>query len=136
MNIYSYIKVVKMTNEEKFLEIDEGICEINVIHEEAAKRAKSQLLDDNTYMDLSETFKIFGNPTRLKILSLLTVEDLCVCDISEVLNMSQSAVSHQLSTLRSKNLVKYTKEGKQARYSLADKHVIEILNIGIEHVLE
>lgn len=66
----------------------------------------------------------------------MSVEDLCVCDICEILNMSQSAVSHQLRTLRSKNLVKYTKEGKQARYSLADKHVVQILKIGIEHVLE
>ena len=136
MNIYTYIKVVKMNNEKKLFEMDEGTCDINVIHEEATKRAKDNLLDDNTYYELAETFKIFGNPTRLKILSLLAVEDLCVCDLSEGLNMSQSAVSHQLSTLRSKNLVKYTKEGKQARYSLADRHVIEILNIGIEHVLE
>ena len=136
MNIYSYIKVVKMNDKKTYLEVDEGTCDINVIHEEATKRAKDNLLDETTYYELSETFKIFGNPTRLKILSLLAVEDLCVCDISEGLNMSQSAVSHQLSTLRSKNLVKYTKEGKQARYSLADRHVIEILNIGIEHVLE
>lgn len=64
-----------MSNDKKFFEADEGICEINVIHEEAAKRAKNHLLDDNTYMDLSETFKIFGNPTRLKILSLLAVEE-------------------------------------------------------------
>lgn len=100
------------------------------------KRAKEELLDEDTYMELSETFKLFGNPTRLKIMSLLIVEDLCVCDISEALNMSQSAVSHQLRTLRGKNLVKYVKEGKQARYSIADKHVIEILQKGIEHVLE
>ena len=69
-------------------------------------------------------------------MSLLVIEDLCVCDICEILNMSQSAVSHQLRTLRSKNLVKYQKEGKLVRYSLADKHVVEILNMGIEHVLE
>ncbi len=123
-------------NGKKYYEDDEGICEINVIHEEATKRARDQLLDENTYDELAETFKIFGNPTRLKIMSLLAVENLCVCDISDALNMSQSAVSHQLRTLRSKNLVRYTKEGKQARYSLSDKHVIEILNIGIEHVLE
>lgn len=125
-----------MKNENNLFEIDEGTCDIKVIHEEAMNRAKNELLDENTYLELSETFKIFGNSTRLKILTLLAVEDLCVCDISEVLNMSQSAVSHQLRTLRGKNLVKYTKEGKQARYSLADKHVIEILKIGIEHVLE
>ena len=125
-----------MKNENNLFEIDEGVCDIKVIHEESINKVKQELLDDETYMELAETFKLFGNPTRLKILTLLAVEDLCVCDISEVLNMSQSAVSHQLRTLRGKNLVKYTKEGKQARYSLADKHVIEILKIGIEHVLE
>lgn len=125
-----------MKNENNLFEIDEGVCDINIIHEEAINKVKHELLDENTYVELAETFKIFGNSTRLKILTLLAVEDLCVCDLSEVLKMSQSAVSHQLRTLRSQNLVKYTKEGKQARYSLADKHVIEILKIGIEHVLE
>lgn len=120
----------------ELVNIGDDTCSINVVHEEPMKRAKEELLDEDTYMELSETFKIFGNPTRLKIMSLLSVEDLCVCDISEILDMSQSAVSHQLRTLRGKNLVKYTKEGKQARYSLADRHVIEILQKGIEHVLE
>jgi DNA-binding transcriptional ArsR family regulator len=125
-----------MNNSNNLFNIDEGTCDIKVIHEIPIKKSKDALLDEETYLELSETFKIFGNSTRLKILTLLSVEDLCVCDISEILNLSQSAVSHQLSTLRSKNLVKYTKEGKQARYSLADKHVIDLLNIGIEHVLE
>ena len=125
-----------MDNENNLFAIDEGICDIKIIHQEAMDKAKKELLDDDTYQELSETYKIFGNPTRLKILTLLAVEDLCVCDISEILSMSQSAVSHQLRTLRSKNLVKFTKEGKQARYSLADEHVIELLKIGIEHVLE
>jgi DNA-binding transcriptional ArsR family regulator len=125
-----------MNNSNNLFNINEGTCDIKVIHEIPIKKSKDALLDKETYLELSETFKIFGNSTRLKILTLLSVEDLCVCDISEILNLSQSAVSHQLSTLRSKNLVKYTKEGKQARYSLADKHVIDLLNIGIEHVLE
>ncbi|OED30897.1 metalloregulator ArsR/SmtB family transcription factor [Methanosphaera sp. WGK6] len=123
-------------NKDDFFNDGDDICSITVLHEEQIKRAKEELLSESTYMELSETFKIFGNPTRLKIMSLLAVEDLCVCDICESLDMSQSAVSHQLRTLRSKNLVKYVKEGKQARYSLADKHVIEILKIGIDHVLE
>ncbi|ABC56539.1 MULTISPECIES: ArsR/SmtB family transcription factor [Methanosphaera] len=122
--------------EDNLFNVGDDTCDITVLHEKPIRRAKEQLMSENTYMELSETFKIFGNPTRLKILSLLSVEDLCVCDICEILNMSQSAVSHQLRTLRSKNLVKYTKEGKQARYSLADKHVVQILKIGIEHVLE
>lgn len=125
-----------MVNKDTLFNVGEDICEIKVIHKKPMKRAKEELLDEDTYMELSETFKLFGNPTRLKIMSLLIVEDLCVCDISEALDMSQSAVSHQLRTLRGKNLVKFVKEGKQARYSIADKHVIEILQKGIEHVLE
>ena len=122
--------------EDNLFNVGDDTCDITILNKKPIRRAKEQLMSENTYMELSETFKIFGNPTRLKILSLLSVEDLCVCDICEILNMSQSAVSHQLRTLRSKNLVKYTKEGKQARYSLADKHVVQILKIGIEHVLE
>ncbi|WP_323735946.1 metalloregulator ArsR/SmtB family transcription factor [Methanosphaera sp. ISO3-F5] len=125
-----------MNIQNNIYESDEGTCDINVIHKASVENAKNALLDQDTYMELAETFKLFGNPTRLKILSLLTKEDLCVCDISEALGMSQSAVSHQLRILRERNLVKYMKEGKQARYSLADDHVIGILNIGIEHVLE
>lgn len=125
-----------MSNQNNIFESDEGTCDIKIIHKESVDKAKGVLLDPDTYQDLAETFKIFGNPTRLKILSLLTIEGLCVCDISEALDMSQSAVSHQLRILRERNLVKYNKEGKQARYSLADKHVIEILKIGTEHVLE
>ena len=109
---------------------------LNLIHEKSVKNAKKQLLTEDVYTDLADTFRIFGNPTRLKIMSLLAAEDLCVCDISEALSMSQSAVSHQLRTLRGQNLVKFKKEGKQARYSLSDRHVVEILKIGIEHVLE
>ena len=114
----------------------EDTCDIKIIHKKSLERAKKELLSEETFMELSETFRLFGNPTRLKIMSLLSVEDLCVCDICEALDMSQSAVSHQLRTLRGKNLVKYVKEGKHARYSLADKHVVEILKIGIEHVTE
>ena len=116
--------------------IADDVCQIKEIHIDAIKKAKEGMDSEETYMKLEETFKIFGNTTRLKIMSLLVIEDLCVCDICEILNMSQSAVSHQLRTLRSKNLVKYQKEGKLVRYSLADKHVVEILNMCIEHVLE
>ncbi|PAV07345.1 ArsR/SmtB family transcription factor [Methanosphaera cuniculi] len=123
-----------MKNVEKNQE--EDMCSIKEIHTDSIKKAKEQLEDEETYQLLAETFKIFGNTTRLKIMSLLSVEDLCVCDLCEAMDMSQSAISHQLRTLRAQNLVKYKKEGKQARYSLADKHVVEILKIGIEHVLE
>ncbi|MBO7719548.1 MAG: winged helix-turn-helix transcriptional regulator [Methanosphaera sp.] len=125
-----------MDNQKDVFNVGEDICSINLVHEKSVENAKKALLTEDVYTDLSDTFRIFGNPTRLKIMSLLAVEDLCVCDISEALSMSQSAVSHQLRTLRGQNLVKFKKEGKQARYSLSDRHVVEILKIGIEHVLE
>lgn len=125
-----------MKEDQVLYNVGDDVCSINLIHEKQIENAKKEMLNEDIYMQLSETFRLFGNPTRLKIMTLLSVEDLCVCDICEILDMSQSAVSHQLRTLRGQNLVKYKKEGKQARYSLADKHVIEILNIGIEHTLE
>ncbi|MBQ6443947.1 MAG: winged helix-turn-helix transcriptional regulator [Methanosphaera sp.] len=125
-----------MDKQKDIFNVGEDVCSINLVHEKSVENAKKALLTEDVYTDLSDTFRIFGNPTRLKIMSLLAVEDLCVCDISEALSMSQSAVSHQLRTLRGQNLVKFKKEGKQARYSLSDRHVVEILKIGIEHVLE
>ena len=125
-----------MKEDQVLYNVGDDVCSINLIHEKQINNAKKEMLNEDIYMQLSETFRLFGNPTRLKIMTLLSVEDLCVCDICEILDMSQSAVSHQLRTLRGQNLVKYKKEGKQARYSLADKHVIEILKIGIEHTLE
>ena len=136
MNKLSYIEVIEMDKQKDIFNVGEDVCSINLVHEKSVENAKKALLTEDVYTDLSDTFRIFGNPTRLKIMSLLAVEDLCVCDISEALSMSQSAVSHQLRTLRGQNLVKFKKEGKQARYSLSDSHVVEILKIGIEHVLE
>ena len=125
-----------MDDKETLFNVGEDICEIKVIHKKPMKRAKEELLDEDTYMELSETFKLFGNPTRLKIMSLLIVEDLCVCDISEALNMSQSAVSHQLRILKSSKLVKYRKDANLIYYSLADDHVKEIFELGCEHINE
>ena len=80
--------------------------------------------------------KYFGNPTRLKIISLLAIEDLCVCDICEALDLNQTTVSNQLRILRANNIVKYQKEGKMARYSLTDLHIEMIYKVGLEHILE
>ncbi len=86
--------------------------------------------------DLSEFFKVFGDPTRLKILSILDGRELCVHVIADVIEMQQTAVSHQLKILRHKRLVKYRKEGKHVYYSLADSHIKEILRVGLEHIKE
>ena len=115
---------------------DEGVCEVFDSHEDAVERVKGRMPSEEEYDELSEFFKIFGNPTRLKIISLLAVEDLCVCDICEALDLNQTTVSNQLRILRANNLVKYQKEGKMARYSLTDLHIEMIYKVGLEHILE
>ena len=115
---------------------DDDICEIMDPHEDVIERVKTHMIDEEKYQELSEFFKIFGNPTRLKILSLLAIEDLCVCDICEALNLNQTTVSNQLRVLRANNIVKYQKEGKMARYSLTDLHIEMIYKVGLEHILE
>ena len=115
---------------------NDDICEVFDSHEEVVARVKESMLLEEEYSDLSEFFKIFGNPTRLKIISLLSVEDLCVCDICESLDLNQTTVSNQLRILRANNIVKYQKEGKMARYSLTDNHIEMIYKVGLEHILE
>ena len=115
---------------------DDGICEVFHPHEDSIERAKMHALSEKSYSDLSEFFKLFGNPTRLKIISLLSYEDLCVCDICEALDLNQTTISNQLRILRSQNIVKYEKEGKMARYSLADSHVGMVYKMGLEHINE
>ena len=115
---------------------NDDMCEVFASHEDAVNRVKAHMLSDDEYLDLSEFFKIFSNPTRLKIISLLSVEDLCVCDICEALDLNQTTVSNQLRILRANNIVKYQKEGKMARYSLTDLHIEMIYKVGLEHILE
>ena len=115
---------------------NDDICEVFDSHEDAVKRVKERMPSQEEYSDLSEFFKIFGNPTRLKIISLLSIEDLCVCDICEALDLNQTTVSNQLRILRANNIVKYQKEGKMARYSLTDLHIEMIYKVGLEHILE
>ena len=85
---------------------------------------------------IAELFKGFGDPTRVHILSLLTERELCVTDIAEAVELSQSAISHQLRILKQMHLIKFRREGKNILYSLADDHVRTILEMGLEHVLE
>jgi DNA-binding transcriptional ArsR family regulator len=126
-----------MTMENNNLESNnDDVCEVFVAHEDAVKRVKERMPSEEQYSDLSEFLKIFGNPTRLKIISLLCVEDLCVCDICEALDLNQTTVSNQLRILRANNIVKYKKEGKMVRYSLADLHIEMIYKVGLEHILE
>ena len=97
---------------------------------------KRAISDDNTLYALADLFKVFGDPTRIRILYALSAQELCVCDIASVLDMTQSAISHQLRILKQMKLVKFRREGKTVYYSLADSHVETILNQGLDHVLE
>lgn len=111
-------------------------CEETEVHEDAVEQVRSQLPQDEVLYDLAELFKIFGDSTRVKILYALLESELCVCDIAKLMDVSQSAVSHQLRVLKGSKLVKFRREGKTLYYSLADEHVFRILSQGMEHILE
>lgn len=111
-------------------------CQAQSVHESAVESVRRQLPPDELLYDLAELFKIFGDSTRIKILYALLEEELCVCDIARLMDVSQSAVSHQLRVLKASKLVKFRREGKTVYYSLADDHVIRILSQGMEHIEE
>ena len=92
--------------------------------------------DDEVLYELADLFRVFGDSTRIKILYVLFESEMCVCDIAQLLNMNQSAISHQLRVLKQSKLVKYRRDGKTVFYSLADGHVRTILGQGMEHVAE
>ena len=111
-------------------------CECNVSHEDVVKRVKEKMPEEVNLYDLAEFFKVFGDSTRIKILSGLFESEMCVCDIAFLLNMTQSAISHQLRVLKQARLVKYRKEGKVVYYSLDDDHVKGIIDQGLIHLNE
>ena len=111
-------------------------CEVAHDHRETVEELESEMPEEELLYDLAELFKIFGDSTRVKILYALLEAELCVCDIAKLLEVSQSAVSHQLRVLKTSKLVKFRKEGKAVFYSLADEHVIRILSQGMEHIME
>ncbi|MDF2485169.1 MAG: transcriptional regulator, ArsR family [Herbinix sp.] len=113
-----------------------AICDCDVIHPEVVDKVRQSMPQEETLYDLADFFKLFGDSTRIKILWALERSEMCVCDLAVLLNMTKSAISHQLKTLRQDKLVKYRKEGKSTYYSLEDEHVKNILEIGLEHIGE
>ena len=103
---------------------------------QSTDKIRKMLPDDDTIYELANLFKMFGDPTRTKILSCLGIRDMYVCEIAETLNMTVSAVSHQLRVLRGAKLVKGLKEGKEVKYTLDDDHDTKILEYGLTHVNE
>ena len=111
-------------------------CQVRALHEDAVQIAQSSSLPDNEVEELSRLFKVLGDPTRNRILRALRSGELCVCDISHVLGMSVSSVSHQLRVLRHHNLVTPRRDGKIVFYTLADPHVLALHDTALEHVRE
>lgn len=112
------------------------VCTFQNAHPDAVAKIRATLPDDDTMLDVSELFKVLGDSTRCRILFVLLVSEMCVCDLSLLLGMSVSAVSHQLRILRQAQLVRYRREGKTVFYALADEHVRTLLSQGMEHVQE
>lgn len=111
-------------------------CDNVCVHKEIVDDVNNHMPDEEDLYDLAELFKVFGDSTRIKILYVLFEKEMCVCDIAEILNMTQSAISHQLRVLKQSSLVKFRREGKTVFYSLSDNHVYSIINQGMEHILE
>lgn len=111
-------------------------CDCDVIHEDIVGRVRDKMPREETLYDLAELFKVFGDSTRIKILWALDEEEMCVCDIAYLLNMTQSAISHQLRVLKQAKLVKNRRDGKIVFYSLDDEHIKQIFELGLSHILE
>lgn len=116
--------------------IEAECCDGVHVHEEAVQMAEGHMPPEETLRELADFFKVFGDTTRIKILCVLFQSELCVCDLAEVLQMTQSAISHQLRVLKQMKLVKNRREGKTVFYSLADDHIQTIMNQGMEHISE
>ncbi len=117
-------------------EMEHDKCETVEIHKDLIERVNENMPKEEELYDLAELFKVFGDSTRIRILFVLLEAEVCVCDLAETLNMTQSAVSHQLRILKQNKLVKSRREGKSIFYSLADGHVRTIIDQGREHIEE
>ena len=114
--------------------VRDDTCGVLIIHQEKVDEARNTQLKVHDIILLSELFKVLGDPTRLRIIQALSSLELCVCDISAVLDMNQSAVSHQLRVLKQARLVRYRKEGKIVYYSLDDNHIADLLKTSLAHI--
>ena len=115
---------------------ERAYCDCDVIHDEIVRAVKKKVPPMEEYVSMANLFKMFGDPSRMRLLHALSMHEMCVCDLAVLLGVTKSAVSHQLKSLRLLNLVKYRKEGQVAFYSLADDHVEAIIKIGFEHIRE
>ena len=136
MTTHSYEQMSKKKGVNRLAMNDVECCDFYQVHEDVVKAVTAKMPDEDELYDLAEIFKVFGDSTRIKILYVLFESEMCVCDIAQLLNMNQSAISHQLKILKQSRLVKSRREGKAVFYSLADGHVRTIINQGLEHIEE
>ncbi len=115
---------------------EDYVCDCDIIHADVVNSVKRNMPDESELYDLSDFFKVLGDSTRAKIMWALDEHELCVCDLAALLNMTKSAISHQLRALRDANLVINRRDGKNIYYALADDHVRQIFEMGLEHVRE
>jgi len=118
------------------MKIEKYLCDCDVIHESTVIKVRSQMPESDDLYTLANFYKLLADKTRVRILWALSCEDMCVCDLAVLLNMTKSAISHQLKSLRLANLVKYNKQGREVYYSLSDDHVREVLKNSLEHIIE
>ena len=112
------------------------ICHAEFVHEDILKAVTRGMPDNDELLALADTFKVLGDPTRIRILQALSMAEMCVCDLARLMAMTSSAVSHQLRVLRAAKIVKYRRQGKMAIYSLDDSHIETLMAQGLEHVRE
>lgn len=112
------------------------VCDCGVIHSESVEEARRKMPKEEQLYELADFFKVLGDSTRVKIMWALDMHELCVCDLAVLLNMTKSAISHQLRALREARLVKFRKDGKVVYYSLADHHVKQVFEMGYQHINE
>ncbi len=113
---------------------NEFSCDCSVIHKEIVEKTLNNMPEEDEFNKLAEFFKILGDTTRVRILHALDQNEMCVCDIANVLNMTKSSISHQLGTLRRSGIVKCRKVGKEVFYMLDDEHVQKVFEVGFEHI--
>jgi len=119
-----------------FVNLKDDICQAVQMHPEKIEKTKSLMISEADFQELADIFKFLGDYNRLRILHALNIEELCVCDISALLEMSQSATSHQLRLMRAARLVKNRRDGKNVYYSLDDNHIKTLLDVTLAHANE
>lgn len=116
------------------MSINEFMCDCNIIHQDVVESTLKKMPKQSLFDNLAEFFKIIGDPTRTKILFALDQNEMCVCDIANVLGMTKSSISHQLATLKKSGIVKSRRDGKEVYYTLDDEHIKQVFEVGIEHI--